>query len=56
MKFHEFAEKLKEIQEEYYKTYNRKLETIEELEQFIALKKRRTSGRRHLKSLKGLGF
>lgn len=56
MKFDEFSNKLKEIKEDYHRSQGKKLETIEELEKFIALKKFRTSGRRHLKSLKGLGF
>jgi hypothetical protein len=56
MKFDEFVTKLKEIKEDYYKTRGKELETIQELEEYIARKKLRVAGRRHLKSLKGLGF
>jgi hypothetical protein len=56
MKFDEFMDKLKEIKEEYRRFQGEELKTIEELEKFLTLKKFRTSKRRHLKSLKGLGF
>jgi len=56
MKFDEFVAKLKEIKEDYRKTKGKELETIDELDAFLVRKKLRTSGRRHLKSLKGLGF
>jgi len=56
MKFDEFVNKLEEIKEDYYKARGKKLETIKELEEYILRKKLRVAGRRHLKSLKGLGF
>ena len=56
MKFDEFVIKLEEIKEDYYKTKGKELKTIDELDAFLVRKKLRTSGRRHLKSLKGLGF
>jgi hypothetical protein len=56
MKLDEFVDKLRELKEDYFKSQGKELETIEELEDFITKKKFRVSGRRHLKSLKGLGF
>ena len=56
MKFNEFIDKLRDIKEDYQKSQGKELKTIAELEEFIAFKKHRTSGKRHLKSLKGLGF
>ena len=55
MKFTEFSDKLKEIKDDYKKVYKKEMETIKELEQFLIIRQSRTN-RRHLKSLKGLGF
>ena len=56
MQFDEFLEKLLEILSEYEKDIGRKAETIRELEEYLASRKSRTSGRKHLRSLKGFNF
>lgn len=56
MRFDEFLEKLREVLTEYERDVGRKAETVRELEEYLAGRKFRTSGRRHLRSLKGFNF
>jgi len=55
MKFDEFTNKLKEIKESFKRRHGRDLQTIEELEQYLADRKFGVK-RRHLTSLKGFNL
>lgn len=54
MEFNELFNKIQEIKLEYEKKYNKPLETIKELEEYIIERQMRFGKRKNLTSLKGL--
>lgn len=56
MRFDEFLDKLREVLAEYERDVGKKPETVKELEEYVAGRKLRSSGRRYLRSLKGFNL
>lgn len=54
LRFDEFLEKLSQVKAEFRAERGRDPKTLEELELYLARRKLRAKGRRHLTSLKGL--